>query len=81
VAIAWGDAWETVACRDREIVALTRHPVDGMVDGQPAAIVRAVEEVILGAQSGQVMAELDRGGNGVLGRKPLCSMSNRIKTC
>lgn len=51
------------------------------MDAQPAVKMRAIEELILDPERGWVMAELDRGGNGALGRTSLCSMSNRIKTC
>jgi hypothetical protein len=50
-----------------------------MEDGQPFAIVRAVEEVILGAQSGQVMAAVDRDGKGILGRT-VCDIGNGVRT-
>ena len=64
-----------------QIVAPTARLQDGTVDAQPAVKMRAIEELILDPERGWVMAELDRGGNGVLGRTSLCSMSNRIKTC
>lgn len=62
------------------MVAPTARLQDETLDAQPAVRARSSEELILGPESGHVMAGVDRAGKGILGRS-VWDISNGVRTC